>query len=689
MMSQITFAPYVPWSVLIGFAILVTVALIIAALRGFKGWPLRAFAFCGVLLALANPSILREDRAPLTDIVVLLLDETASQSLSNRAGQVDAAQERLTAQIARMPNTELRVVSLADGPDNQGSLVMTRLRDVMSNEPQGRLAGVFVVTDGQIHDAGLVPELPAPLHVLLTGMPQDWDRRLSVENAPAFAILDEEITLTLKIEDQGDVPANLSAKSPLIVSIDGGADIVLEMPVGRAVQVPLTLPHGGMNVLQFSVPMADGELTDRNNTSVIQINAVRDRLRVLLVSGEPHNGERTWRNLLKSDTSVDLVHFTILRPPEKQDGVPVTELSLIAFPTRQLFLEQIDDFDLIIFDRYKQRGILYANYFENIARYVEDGGAVLFAAGPDFASADSLYRTDLSRVIPTRPTGRVFDQAYRPQISDLGLRHPVTQGLGGIARSDISPDWGRWFRQIDLDPAATTGDVIMTGIDERPLLVLDRVGEGRVAVLASDHAWLWTRGVEGGGPQLELLRRLAHWMMKEPELEEEFLSASAVGHDITITRRSLIDTPRAVTIVAPNGRETSVEMVETQPGLFQVEWTGDDIGLYRLTQEDQSAVVVLGPAAPREFEQTIATGALVNDAVRASRGGVFELSNGWPDLRRVSMGRTAAGRGWMGITPRDAYTALSISKTPLVPAWLWLFTLLGWVIFMWLREGRK
>jgi hypothetical protein len=689
MTPDITFAPYMPWPILAGAAIALMGVVVFAASRGFKGWPLRALAFGAVLLALANPSILREERTPLTDIIVLLIDKTASQNLSARTDQTEAAQARLEAQIATMPNTELRIVSVTDAADNQGSLLMTRLRGVMADEPQRRLAGVFVITDGQIHDAGLAPDLPAPLHVLLTGEPDDWDRRLIVENAPAFAILDEEITLTLKVEDQGVVPAGLSATSPLIVSIDGGEDIVLEMPVGRAVQVPLKLPHGGMNVLQFSVPMVEGELTDRNNSSVIQINGVRDRLRVLLVSGEPHNGERTWRNLLKSDTSVDLVHFTILRPPEKQDGVPVTELSLIAFPTRELFLEKIDDFDLIIFDRYKQRGILYANYFENIARYVEEGGAVLFAAGPDFASANSLYRSALARVIPTEPTGRVFDQAYTPQISELGLRHPVTQGLGGVTGSDIAPDWGRWFRQIDLDPAATTGDVIMTGSEGRPLLVVDHMGAGRVAVLASDQAWLWTRGVEGGGPQLELLRRLAHWMMKEPDLEEESLSASATGSEITVTRRSLADTSRTVTVTAPDGTQDVVEMTQTRPGSFQAVITGTDIGLYTLEQDALSAVVVLGPAAPKEFEQTIATATFMDPAVRAARGGVFALSDGMPDLRRVSIGRAAAGRTWMGITPRDAYTTVSQSKTPLIPAWLWMLALSGWAIFIWLREGRR
>ena len=148
---------------------------------------------------------------------------------------------------------------------------------------------------------------------------------------------------------------------------------------------------------------------------------MRDRLRVLLVSGEPHAGERTWRNLLKSDASVDLVHFTILRPPEKQDGVPVTELSLIAFPTRELFLDKIDEFDLIIFDRYKRRGILPAIYLDNVRQYVENGGAVLIAgrAGLRQRRTRSIARR-WPRILPGAPTGRVIEEAFVPTITDIG-----------------------------------------------------------------------------------------------------------------------------------------------------------------------------------------------------------------------------------------------------------------------------
>ena len=454
------------------------------------------------------------------------------------------------------------------------------------------------------------------------------------------------------------------------------------MPIGQDLELPVTLPHGGRNVIQFSLPEADGELTARNNTALIQMNGVRDRLRVLLVSGEPHPGGRTWRNLLKSDSSVDLVHFTILRPPEKQDGVPVNELSLIAFPTRELFMEKIEDFDLIIFDRYKRRGILPALYLDNVANYIRQGGAVLVAAGPDFATADSLFRSPLGAVLPATPTtARVIEEPFLPKVTDLGKRHPVTADLPS------NGDWGRWLRQIDV--TQPKGSVVMEGIDGRPLLVLNRVEEGRVALLASDHAWLWSRGYEGGGPQLELLRRLAHWMMKEPELEEEALTASAEGQTMRIRRRTLKDTVPPVTVTAPDGTSIELTLQEVSPGVFETIFQGPEIGLYRLANGDQDAVIGLGPAAPREFVETIASDAALRPIIDGMRGGVARLEDGLPRLRNVRPGRPAAGRGWLGLTPRDAYETRDVRQTPLLPGWLVLLLSAMLITGAWLREGRR
>jgi len=691
MTGQILLDPLIPLALIYGLAALAGLALVIAVWRRLAGWALRALAALVLLAAIANPSLQNEQRAALSDIIIAVVDETASQRIADRPAQSQAALEKLRAEVASRSNTELRVVTLEDGEGDRGSQLMTALSEALAEEPRARVAGMVLITDGRAHDlANAPPDLPAPLHALLTGQADDWDRRLVVRNAPSFAILGEPVTLTLRVEDQGAAPD--PGLVDLSIAIDGGEPMQFQVPVNEDIELPIDIPHGGMNVLQFATPEAEGELTDRNNAAVVQINGVRDRLRVLLVSGEPHPGERTWRNLLKSDSAVDLVHFTILRPPEKQDGVPVNELSLIAFPTRELFLEKIDEFDLIIFDRYQRRGILPSVYLDNVASYVRDGGAVLIAAGPDYASADSLFRSPLGAVLPGNPTARVYEQGFRPTLTELGERHPVTEGLTDFAplpnAADGTPGWGRWFRHIEVTPTpgATT---VMSGVDGQPLLMLERVGEGRVALMGSDHAWLWNRGFEGGGPQLELLRRLAHWMMKEPELEEEALWVEPTGQTMRIIRRTLGEEVGPVTITHPDGTETTIDLDQVSPGRFETLWEAPEIGLYRLTDGDEETVIALGPSAPREFEQTIASGEEIAPVIDTVNGGVLSISDGLPDLRDVRAGRPASGNGWIGITPRGAYRTADITVSPILPAWAFLLIAATLIVGAWLREGRR
>lgn len=682
--------PLVPLWLLYAAGVLAALGLGLALWRRLSGWWLRGLAAVALLAAIANPSLQEEERQPLSDIVIAVVDQSASQKIADRAEQTAAALDSLRAQVAARPNTELKVVTVGDAEGDGGTLAMTALSEALAEEPLGRIAGIVMISDGRIHDIDRAPPgLPAPLNVLLTGHPGDWDRRLTVSNAPAFAILGEPVTLTLRIEDQGKAPAS-DGTVPLSIAIDGGAPMNFEVAVGQDIQLPVTLPHGGMNVLQFETPTVAGELTGRNNAAVVQINGVRDRLRVLLVSGAPNPGERTWRNLLKSDAAVDLVHFTILRPPEKQDGVPVEELSLIAFPTRELFLEKIKDFDLIIFDTYQRRGILPNTYLENIRNYVEEGGALLISSGPEYGGADSIYRSPLGDILPGGPTARVIERGFKPQITDVGERHPVTEGLTKFAppTADGSPGWGRWFRLIETVPVkgATT---VMSGPDDQPLLILNRVGKGRVALLNSDQAWLWDRGYEGGGPQLELLRRLAHWMMKEPELEEEALWAEPTGQTMRIIRRTLGDSVPDVTVTAPDGTETDLKLDQVSPGRFETVWTAPEVGLYRLKNGDKEAVIALGPAAPKEFEQTIATGDVIAPVSGPSNGGAEALSAGMPSLREVRPGRPAFGRGWIGITPRGAYRTADVTLTPILPAWAFLLLAALLIVGAWLREGRR
>ena len=690
---EITFAPIVSQHLLIVCAFVVLAFGLLAIARGLSGWWLRLAGLGLLLVALMQPVFRQEERENLSDIVFVVVDKTESQSVGVRPKQIEAGVLALRGEIGNLENFETRVIEIENDPSavDDGSMVFTALAKAAKEVADSRIAGAILVTDGQLHDVNMLDKFPAPVHVVLTGETDDWDRRLVIDNAPAFAIVGEPVNIFLRVEDQGAVPANVADNATLWISLDGEDPREFVVEVGRQFELPLTLPHGGLNVLQFQVVPEVGELTNRNNDAVLSINGIRDRLRVLLVSGEPHAGERTWRNLLKSDSAVDLVHFTILRTAEKRDDVPVRELSLIAFPTRELFLEKIDEFDLIIFDRYRRRGILPNSYLANVADYVRRGGAVLVASGPAFGGADSIARTPLNEILPAKPTGQVFERGFTPLISELGQRHPVTVGLDAFAISpeaeDGLPGWGRWFRLIDTE--ADKGDVIMTGLDEKPLLVLDRVGEGRIAMLLSDHAWLWSRGFEGGGPQLEFLRRLAHWTMKEPELEEERISAVVQRNKATIMLQSLADDRGPISLTRPDGIVAELETTDTAPGRWTAEFKGEANGIYRLEVDELKAVFAIGPSAPREFEKTIANVDVLQSILAATNGGVLRLEEFVaPRLRSVRSGRSASGRGWLGVTPRNAYLATDIRLTPILPAWTFMVLVAGLMLAAWRWEGR-
>ncbi len=693
METSLALTPLLPLPLVAVLAATATAFVALALWRRLAGWWLRALAAAALVIALLDPAIRRENRERLSDAVFVVLDRTESQGISGRPEQVAAAAGRLAEDLKALGGFEQVTVEVLNDPadDASGSMVLSELASASADVAPNRIAGAVIVTDGVLHDVGALEDFPGPVHVLLTGRPTDWDRRIEVKSAPAYAIVDEEFSLRFRIEDRGTVPEGIPATAMVRVSLNGNRPLVARVDVGREFELPVTLTRGGLNVFRLQVSGEAGELTGRNNEVVVAVNGVRDRLRVLLVSGLPYAGERTWRNLLKSDSAVDLVHFTILRPPSKSDGVPEREIALIEFPTRELFLERIDDFDLIIFDRYKFLGILPGIYIENVARYVRDGGAVLVASGPELAGAQSLYRTALSAVLPARPTALVLEEAYRPGITPHGHRHPVTEELDALspARGDgvPMPGWGRWYRLVEAVPER--GHTVMSGPEGLPLLVLDRVGDGRIAMLLSDQAWLWTRGYDGGGPQLELLRRLAHWLMKEPDLDEERLAATAVGERILVERRSMIDREPVLEVNTPDGSTFELAMTEVAPGRWSAEFAGDESGVHRVREDELTELVVLGTAAPREFEETLTRADTLAPLARATGGSVGRVHvDGVPRVRTARPGRVAHGRGWIGVTPRDAYVTTDVRRQPLAPAWIVLVVSAALTMSAWRLEGR-
>ena len=683
----LAFAPLVPALVLwIGLGAIVFMAALLALARS-RGWAIRVTALALALLALANPSFTREEREPLSTVAAVIVDRSASQNFGNRTQQTDAAREQLVDRLKQIKGLEVRVVEAgqSDG-ETDGTKLFSAVTSTLSDVPADRVAGVFLITDGRVHDIPANAStlgFNAPVHGLITGTRDERDRRIEIVAAPRFGIVGQPQKITYKLDDQGIS----GQRATVTLRRDGEILNQRQVASGQTVTVDIDIPHAGQNIVEIEASPLENELTPVNNRAVVSIDGVRDKLRVLLVSGEPHAGERTWRNLLKSDPSIDLLHFTILRPPEKQDGTPINELSLIAFPTRELFLQKINEFQLIIFDRYARQGVLPVGYFENIARYVRSGGAVLVAAGPDYASSTSIWRTPLDSVLPAEPVG-VTEKGFYATLSEAGKRHPVTRGLEG---SNFSPPhWSRFFRQVDTQNV--TGSEVMDGADGKPLLILSRQGEGRIALFLSDHIWLWARGYDGGGPQLDLLRRMSHWLMKQPELDEEALRLSVQGHDLIVQRQTMADEVTPVTVTSPSGKARVVNLSQSEPGLWRAVTAADELGLWQATDGTLRALISVGPANPKEFSQVTSsteplkplTQATGGDAVRLNSGAGIEL----PRILPVRASSIYHGDGWLGLKMHEASVVRGIGVLPIFAGLIGLLLLVGAFAMTWLREGR-
>jgi hypothetical protein len=705
---SIDFSPMVPGPVFWAGAVLAAILVMLLLLRRSRGALLRALSLAALLLALSNPTLRQEERESLANIAIVVIDESTSQTIAGRPEQAAAIRRELETKLAALGNLQVRWVSSSKptGETSAGTNLFTDLNSALANTPPDRLAGVIMITDGQVHDVPKSAQMlgfDAPVHALLTGEPGEFDRRIEVLKAPRYGIVGSSREIEARVVETGR-KGRASDRVTLKIRREGLPDETRTAQIGRTVQIQMPFPHAGQNIVEIELETAPGELTPANNRVVVAAEGVRENLRVLLVSGEPHAGERVWRNLLKSDAAVNLVHFTILRPPQKQDGTPIHQLSLIAFPTRELFSERIKDFDLIIFDRYQHRDILQLLYYENIARYVEQGGALLVAAGDDYAGQMSLSRTPLAVVLPATPTGRLLETPFKAKLSPDGFKHPVTRGLPGAEGGGPGkePTWGRWFRQVDVSPGR--GRTVMSGAEDRPLLVLDRKGTGRVALLLSDHAWLWARGYDGGGPHTDLLRRLAHWLMKEPDLEEERLIASAKGLKLTIERRSMEESVPPVQVSAPGGENSEVTLEKAGPGSWRSTVDVKAPGLYKLQTQSPSgalhAVAHAGIEDAREMSEVTATDEKLKPLVEATGGGTFwtrgggllsSVGSSGVDLPRISMlanARVLAGSGWLGLKDREAFVTRGVKLIPMFTGFLALAALLALLALTWWREGR-
>lgn len=680
-----------PWIISLG--VLIFIASIAAGAGRLRSQFTRLTAGLLLIVGVLNPQAVEEDRETLPDTVIVIEDRSDSMSFGGR----DSALNEISASLKSTFRADgnLDVVTISVPQDNDGTLLAAAMSDALAGTPSERLAGVIALTDGRAHDlseatASYLPK-GTPFHSLIIGEAESRDRRISATKAPKFGVVGEQAEFELLVED----PGFEGEQARIEVKLNGDVKARFPITIGRSLSIPLEIERRGNNTVEMLVQGVEGELTLNNNLFVSEIQGVRDRLRVLLITGEPHSGGRAWRNLLKSDPALDLVQFTILTSRSKYTNAQERELSLIQFPTRQLFEERLNEFDLIIFDQYERRSLsrtqgrsrptIPPQYFQNISRYVEDGGALLLATGPAFATQASLYRTPLVSVLPARPTGDILTGAFRPELNEKGRRHPITADFQG----NEDQAWGPWYRVIDNDPIG--GDVLMDGPDGAPLFVIDKVRDGRVAMLMSDQAWLWAKGHEGGGPYREMFRRTAHWLMGEPELDAETLSAVRDGDNLVITRKSLDDVDSRVSVISPDGTTRRIALDRITNGLYRATLPLQGQGAYRLQSDDISTITAVGALNPKEYNNLLPTEDVLTPLSEATNGLIKSVqlsASNVPNVRRTSPGRATNGNNWMGLVSHDAYTVTQSRRTPLAPG-LFIFALfflfLAWA---WRREGK-
>ena len=691
--TTLHFTPFLDWPWIWAIAFIGLVLLALSFLRYKRGIIMRSVMFIAFILALLNPSLLKEERNYVKDVAVVVVDQSTSQNFEKRTERTQKALSYIQGELERSNTFDVRVIKAPkNGTLTNRTDLFSALDQALSDVPPKRRAGVIFLTDGQIHDvpkSALQYKSYGPVHALLSGKKNEKDRQIVVTHASAYGLVGKDITVKYRVEDTRNIGAS---QAQVTLTLHDGTQRFFTVPVNKEQTLTVPILNSGQNVFSLEVEAVRDEITTSNNKTVILVNGVRDRLKVLLVSGIPHSGERTWRDLLTSDPGVDLIHFTILREPQKFDYTPKNELSLIAFPFQELFEIKLYDFDLIIFDRYRVNNILPDRYFRNIVKYVREGGAFLEASGPAFAGKRSIYDTPLGDILPGSPTGNITEHQYTPAITKLGHQHPVTKSMvwnNKVLDGEDKENWGPWLRYIDIN--RKRGDVLMNGAEGKPLLILDRVGKGRVAQLSSDHIWLWSRGYEGGGPHAELLRRIVHWLMKEPELDERALDVHVNQGVITVKKQGYGKQAEVIAMTTPDGENQTITLKADESGMLTYKQRVNNLGIYAF--EDVNGTrkfAIVGDLNPPELSGVITTDRLLKPLVEASGGATIWLDDiPKPKISVSSNARHYGGSNWLALKRNDDFTVSGVRDIALLPEWMTLLILFSILLLLWWKEGQN
>ena len=404
---------------LLSFTYIITFTAIFIAVIFFslffkiKNLFIRLISFIILIIIILNPVRNSSNKEYHKDLAIVVSDLTNSILETNKDKDVKAAQETLYDQLKKIQNLEIINIEINNNSEknNNETFLFKEIDKKINNFSSDRLSSVFIITDGQIHDFNNYKSYfdSIPIHFLLVGSKNEKDRFSKVSNMPNYVLIGNKLKFDLQVIDNFN---NKKIKTDFFIDSKLISSQYLVPNISNNITLPLN--HVGKNILEIKTEVSSSEITNINNSQTFEINGVHDRLRVMLISGEPNMGLRNLRNILNSDPSVELIHFTILRPPSKRDLTPVKELSLIPFPTQELFAADISKFSLIIFDQYSLQGILPPKYLNNISNFVLNGGALLDIAGTKYLTPDSLVNSPIKEILPTEPLSIVSNKEIKP-----------------------------------------------------------------------------------------------------------------------------------------------------------------------------------------------------------------------------------------------------------------------------------
>jgi len=666
-------SPLIPQIYLILLLIVIVNLFIIAWRKNLPDLYIRGFFFILFAILFLNPVTISEVRKPLPGKLLVVFDQSPSNKIADR----EEVSNKVFSDI-KSSFKDIKLIRVNAGRDftskkNQNTSLFTALEHRLRTIPQKDILGTVIITDGQIGD---VPDNVktlkniAPINVILTGRKNEFDYEVKITQAPSYSLLNKSFDIKIKLNVKG----GYIKKTKKLHIFKNGKEIALyNIKPNIENKYSFKVSQSGKNIFEFSIDKEKGELTAINNKAIAVVNGVRDRLKVLLISGVPHMGERSWRNLLKSDPAIDLVHFTILRSPMSFNPVPANEMSLIMFPVKELFENKINDFDLIIFDKYMHYNLLQQRYFDNISNFVKNGGALFMAMGSD-GSEQKIFNTELGEILPVALKNNkspVLLRSYIPQLTKEGKQSPVT--------ADIYINYkkpGKWFSQTEV--FKTHGEVLINGVDNNPLLVLDKVGKGRVAVLTSDNIWLWAKGIGRAGPYKELLRNVSHWLMKEPELEKGYIKTKVKDNIITVLKREYSQTDNNLEMITPSGSVKNLNFKDNKDGWLSSKIIAREQGTYRFINGNNKAFAIIGNGGGVELSNIYSTDKKLKKIVRKTKGNLI-----WANSKKHITANN------IKLKRSKAYNIVSLDSRNLIPSGLALFFILIGFFYVWRKESGK